>query len=1094
MKFQKLILALALGIFANSAIGDDTDIYLNTGNSGSAPYLMLTFDYRTDMTATYCGGGGGGSKKKTSPSKSNFYAPKCNLVTGKNCSSSAASSSSAAPTSSSSPTTSSSASVSSDGSTVANADCAATLADSPELLSALTDLVGSNSADNLDATLAVFKVVFAKFDGINVGLMMNNDVDGGTILRGYKEFQANDANGAKQELIDILASIPRSGNGANFFHEVSPKETHYELYRYLNGGPVLFGTSTASNFSGTHTPDYDASIISGSNYISPFSDPNQDFSCTKLYEVYATSGNAGNNKDSDADSHILSDMNAAATDSQFSGMVDYMTNNDLVGHVDGDQKLKTWFIQMGTAATRVDEWADAAGTADQLMIMNHKEASLVDVQKTLEAAFIEALSVSSTFVSASVPVNVFNRIQTLDNFYIALFEASSTERWNGNVKKLKMSDTSNPADGTFDDIVDANGLSAFNDSDGRIKYEALTFWTDANNLSTADPDLNEVDGRDGRTVNRGGAGQRIPESNSSVLSPVNTTNSRQLYVEPSNGSTFLALDATDATAAALQTLLGAATTDEAKELIKWARGIDVDNEDADNSSSDARPWLLGDAIHSRPLAINYGAQTGYSESSPQIRLFMGTNDGFFHIFENTQNGSESGEEIFAFMPRESLGIISSLRSNLGANTHPYGVDGAPVALVNDTDNDGTIESGEEVYVYVGMRRGGNSYYALDVSNPNATPSLKWKITQGGDFSELGMTFSTPVVTKVRYESTARDVLIFGGGFDTQNDTPVKLSENPSSALQGAAIYIVDARTGALIWKVTGGSGSNSQTHLYHSKMLHSIPSQVAALDSDQNGITDRLYVGDLSGLVWRIDLPEGNTASHRLTWQASVLADLDDNSEAEDRRMFHAPDVVQSKDDQGSYDGILIATGDRANPLETTDENFMFFIKDRNTVSGSPDTSIPFEDDNIVDVTACVTGAESGCGLLNLQNGWKISLSSSGEKGLASPLVAAGKVFFTSYEPSNGSSCEPAEGSGQLYVVNLKDGTAAYSTLGRPIDIGPGIPPAVTAIGNDTLIIPSAGIVKLEQDVPSNDKTKLIEAGGKPMHIIYWRETGIDDL
>ena len=473
---------------------------------------------------------------------------------------------------------------------------------------------------------------------------------------------------------------------------------------------------------------------------------------------------------------------------------------------------------------------------------------------------------------------------------------------------------------------------------------------------------------------------------------------------------------------------------------------------------------------------------------------MGTNDGFFHIFENTENGAESGEEIFAFIPRESLDIIRSLRSNLGSNKHPYGVDGAPVALVNDTDNDGTIESGEEVYVYFGMRRGGNSYYALDVSNPNATPSLKWKITQGGDFSELGMTFSTPVVTKVRYENTARDVLIFGGGFDIQNDTPVKLSESPSSALQGAAIYIVDARTGALIWKATGGAGSNSQTHLYNSRMVHSIPSQIAALDSDQNGITDRLYVGDLSGLLWRIDLPEGNTASHRLTWQATILADLDDGSEAEDRRMFHSPDIVQAKDEFGSYDGVLIATGDRANPLETTDENFMFFIKDRNTVSGSPDSSTPFEDDTLVDVTACVTGEETGCSLLVLRNGWKISLNSNGEKGLASPLVAAGKVFFTSYEPSSGSSCEPAEGSGKLYAVNLKDGTAAYSTQGRPIDLGPGIPPAVTAIGNDTLIIPSAGIVKLDQTVPNNDKTKLIEAGGKPMHIIYWRETGIDDL
>ena len=1093
MKIHRLITAIALGIFANTASADDTDIYLNTANSGAAPYLMLVFDYRTDMTATYCGGGGGsggnGNSKKPSV---DYQAPKKNSSSAASSSTTPASSAAASTTSS---TATSTGGASSTASSVApNADCAATLAGAPEILNALTDLVGSNGADTLDATLAVFKVVFAKFDGIYVGLMIHNKDNGGTVLRGYKEFQANDANGAKQELINILATVPRGGNGANFFHEVSPKETHYELYRYLNGDSVLFGTQTSNNFSGTHTPNYDSSIISGSRYISPFSDPNQDFSCTKLYEVYATSGNAGNNKDSDADSYIATDMNAGALDSAFTGMVDYMTNNDLVRNVTGDQKLKSWFIQMGTAATRIDEWVRAAGTADQLMVINHKQNDLLDVQATLEAAFIEALSVSSTFVSASVPVNVFNRIQTLDNFYIALFEAQATERWNGNVKKLKMVDTSVPTDGTFDDIQDANGLSAFNDADGRIKYEALTFWTNPNNLPPADPELNEVSGRDGRTVGRGGAGQMIPEFNSAILSPINISGSRQLYVEPATGSTFAAFDATDTTATALQTLLGASTVDEAKDLIKWARGIDIDDEDADNSRIDARPWLLGDAIHSRPLALNYGITSGYTQENPNVRLFMGTNDGYFHIFENTLGSTESGKEIFAFIPRESLGIIKSLRDNLGSHRHPYGVDEAPVALVNDTNNNGTIESGEEVYVYVGMRRGGNSYYALDVSNPNQTPTLKWKITQGGNFSELGMTFSTPVVTKVKYENTARDVLIFGGGYDTANDTPVKLNENPATPYKGAAIYIVDARTGSLIWKVTGGSGSNTETHLYSDRMRHSIPSQVAQLDSNQNGITDRLYVGDLSGLLWRIDLPEGSATGQRLKWKATVLADLDDDTESEDRRMFHAPDIVQTKDETGSYDGILVATGDRANPLETTDQNFMFFIKDRNLVTGSPNNTA-LDDDAITDMTNCITGQETGCSTKDLTLGWKIALESTGEKGLASPLVAAGKAFFTSYKPSNGSSCAPAEGSGQLYAVNLTDGSAAYSALGRPIDIGPGIPPAVTAIGNDTLIIPSAGIVKLNTDgTPNNDKTKLIEAGGKPMHIIYWRETGIDDL
>lgn len=1065
MKIKLLAAAVALSLATQYSLGDDTDIYVKNNTKSGAPYLMLMLDHRQDLTGPYCGGKD--SCIDLLNNDKDFHLLQAldvmyNGVPGD---------------------------TDSDGKMD---DIALAILQGDINLDGLRDSAASMTefdANKSQALAAVLQVVFDKFNGIQVGLAMPNRDDGGTIMRGYKLFEEGDSNDAKSEIIEILMNIPVAKTGKEY-HATTPKELFMEWYQYLNGGTIISGKKISQNFpdsSLNNRSDINA-ISDGSTYKSPFAANPTDFECARLYNVYATSANEGGS-DNDLNDYI-DKLFGAGTSGKFEFLLDHAANNDFLPSVPGKQVVKTWIIRGGSANTFAGRWAEAAGTSDQLMTVS-KDNSLYDVQATLEAAFIEALSVSTTFVAASVPVNVFNRIQTLDNFYIALFEAQTNERWHGNIKKFKLKDTSVPTDGVFDDIVDINGISAFNTSDGRVKYEALSFWTNPASLPAADPEKNEVDGRDGRTVNRGGVGQNMP-------APA----SRRLYAEPASGSTFDAFDATLASDSSIQRAilhlsdsdtLDATTEQNTKDTIDWARGVDVD----DKYVSDNRDWYLGDAIHSRPLALNYGATTGYSNSNPNIRLFMGTNDGFFHIFENTStSGSESGKEVFAFIPRESLDVLKKIRENNGSNRHPYGVDGEPVALVNDKDNDGTIESGEEVYVYVGMRRGGNSYYALDVSDPSATPKLQWKITQGGDFAELGMTFSTPVVTKVKFESTARDVLIFGGGYDTAYDNGgTKAPENPSTAFTGAAIYIVDARTGKLVWKVTGHAVSNSNSALYASRMKHAIPSQVAALDSDQNGITDRLYVGDLSGLLWRIDLPEGSTSDHRQTkWTATAIADLDDDGENEDRRMFHAPDIVQSTDEKGPYDGILIATGDRANPLETTDENYAFFIKDRNINSGKPPSTFAFEDDSLTDVTSCVTGNESGCATANLYSGWKIKLGGNGEKGLASPLVAAGKVFFTSYEPSSGTSCEPAEGSGNLYAVNLKDGTAAYSTQGRPIDIGPGIPPSVTAIGNDTLIIPSAGIVKLDQPVPSNDKTKLIEAGGKPMHIIYWRETGVDDL
>ena len=59
---------------------------------------------------------------------------------------------------------------------------------------------------------------------------------------------------------------------------------------------------------------------------------------------------------------------------------------------------------------------------------------------TLQEIFKQVLSVSTTFVAASVPVNVFNRAEITDNVYIALFQVDGDGRpsWVGNVKKLKL--------------------------------------------------------------------------------------------------------------------------------------------------------------------------------------------------------------------------------------------------------------------------------------------------------------------------------------------------------------------------------------------------------------------------------------------------------------------------------------------------------------------------------------------------------------------------------------------------------------------------------------------------------------------------------
>lgn len=818
-----------------------------------------------------------------------------------------------------------------------------------------------------------------------------------------------------------------------------------------------------------------------------------------------TSGNE-TGTDSDLTNPIELSMSQAAS-TKYEDMAAYLANNDLLPLTNGEQTLKTWYIHVdgsgnGASPTnnvKAARWADAAGTGNEFVSLSGGAGELVDVQRNLRNAFLHAMPTSATLVSSSIPTNVFNRAKPLDDFFVALFEPGQTERWAGNVKKFKLVDRS--ADGSFDDIRDVFNLGAFDLNDGKIANSALSYWTMVSDLAPANLEIGEVADRDGRSVQRGGAGQKMPGYIAGDAGLINATNLRQVYLEATSGAVLSDLDATPAIATQLQSELGANTVQEAAELIAWARGVDVDDEDNDSLTTDARPWLMGGVLHSKPLPINYGAVGGYSRENPNIRIFFGSNDGFFHVLENTTaGGSESGKELFAVMPRELLPNIKLLRANSGAQRLPYGLDGEPVALVKDENFDGNISNNDKVYIYTGMRRGGKSYYAFDASSPFAPPRLLWKIskTTNGQFDELGYTFSTPVVAKVRFEATARDVLIFAGGFDKNKDDSAGTDARGPDA-EGNAIYIVDALTGELIWKVTGAATPlNTNTVLHEPNLTHSIPSAVTALDSNSNGVVDRLYVGDTGSVVWRVDLPEGTTADHRQNrWSITKLGNFWNASGRQDRRFFHPPDVVQTKDELGNYDGILIQSGDRANPTETRDSNYVFYIKDRNIASGvPPQPAAPktaadgvYSMDDLADTTSCVS---AGCTMLNYGNGWKLFLEGRGEKGLAAPLVVNVHVFFTTYTPPiSVNSCSPPEGNGELYIVKLKDGSASFSP-NRGFTLGPGIPPAVTAVGADTVIIPSKGVVNpfAASVTPTTTPVKPIQVGGQNMHVISWREFG----
>lgn len=997
-----------------------------------------------------------------------------------------------------------------------------------------------------DLLRGALKVVMEPLDGVHVGFMMSHDdtckknagpdatgcSNGGYILSGFTT--------DKEKFHKVLGAVPvPQGNRS---HPYQGKELFFEFFRYLTGqgkynselgwddfggnGNENLDTRSFNGESGVLKWDTDIEFPNNKRYKTPIKND-----CSKFYTINFAFGVS--NQDSESDDAITASrasggmgpdqygqggINLKGKNDDVTTVIKYLHDVDLgngtfgeVPELSGKQNVTSYFV--GQGHNKLNDYASAGGTGRALEA-SEDPAELIAALKNV---FSQILSVSTTFVSASIPVNVFNRAEYLDSVYVALFQADGNPRWPGNLKKLRL------AEDEFGDrsLLDADGRPAMDVESGRIAYNALTFWTDPNadDVQAFDDTEGEIRGKDGRSVARGGAGQQVAGFLAGSDDPGidNGSGSRKLFTEPESygsGPTSLrGLAATTTMAADLWTYLnadsvvasksGSTGTDgyAARNAYAWSAAENYASASADEKDTALRvlchmrglgwdaaardcgdpraEWLMGDPLHSRPLPLNYGARGSYTAENPDIRILMGSNDGFMRMFINTtSSGEQSGEEAWGFAPLETLAIQKRLTEN-GIDDpdtaeeeyiHPYGVDGPASTYVRDANGDGTINAsdGDTAWVFFGLRRGGKGYYALDITDPD-NPKFLWKITPDTTgFEELGLSFSTPRVAQMDLRATDEDepdlapVIVFGGGYDVDKDVRQLGTDDD----EGTAIYIVEAETGELIKKLT------------HPDLVDSIASEVTPVDTDGDRQIDRIYVGDTGGNVWRADVGGGSRNS--ATWELTKLAELGRHynaSETHDRRFFHPPDFVQAQDSRGTaFDAVTIGSGDRSDPLGNKTENWLYMIKDHATQPGTrPAGTVSHSD--LADLTnncyqevgvACTESQTQA----NADYGWRVKLEDEGEKSLAVPLTIDGQVFYTSFVPPDASAegtCGPAEGQGWVYHLDLHTAAAVmdYDTSNSVqvgdeiIDLqrsdrkkraGYGIPGEVISAGDDHVL------------------------------------------
>ncbi|GAC14424.1 PilC/PilY family type IV pilus protein [Aliiglaciecola lipolytica] len=530
-----------------------------------------------------------------------------------------------------------------------------------------------------------------------------------------------------------------------------------------------------------------------------------------------------------------------------------------------------------------------------------------------------------------------------------------------------------------DQVLDQNGLKAVDEGTGFFSENAHSFWSVL---------------ADGNDVREGGAASRMSLSRNIYTfdSPGNiAVNENQIHENNSSITTGdLAISALP-DADVLRT-----------DILKWVRGVDVRDEDGDNDYTDVR-LAMGDPIHSQPIIVNY--------SETESAILVATNHGLLHSFDPS-----SGSENFAVMPKELLTNQYDLYKDGSSFNHIYGLDGDMV--LRNTDN--------KMYLYVGMRRGGRNYYAFDITS-KTSPSLKFEIRGGSTgFEKLGQSWSRPTVTKVKIGSTTKDVLIFAGGYDeTQDDKQIR-----SADAVGNAVYMVDADTGSLLW-----TASNSDADLVLTDMQYSIPARVSVIDREGDGVADHMYIADMGGQLFRLDIHNGKGVNELVT--GGVMAKFGGDAITDNRRFFYGPDVSEINLGDEHFYAVAVGSGYRARPLNSEIQDHFYMIKDEGVFNLDENgqftlPATPYLISDLFDATAHTltssdeTEREIATSEFANKHGWYLTLGAGGEKVLASPLIIDYKLFFTTYLPAsaNNSACAPPSGNSRAYLVNLINANA----------------------------------------------------------------------
>lgn len=460
-----------------------------------------------------------------------------------------------------------------------------------------------------------------------------------------------------------------------------------------------------------------------------------------------------------------------------------------------------------------------------------------------------------------------------------------------------------------------------------------------------------------------------------------------------------------------------------------------------------RGAVMGDIVESQPAYIakpifSY-RDTGYddfktAQASRAGTVYVGANDGMLHAFDST-----NGVERWAFVPTPVIPNMWRLANDTYSSNHWNYVNGSPV--IGDI-----YDGGWKTILVGGLNAGGRGYYAMDVTNP-ASPILLWEFTASND-KDLGFSFGNPVITK---KSDGTWVVLLTSGYNNGTGSgsytvsPVTEIANTPAGDGKGYLYVLNAKTGAVISKIGTGVGSAST------------PSGFAKISAwadepTKNNMATYVYGGDLLGNLWRINLSD-NSVFRLATLSAG--GGVQPVTTSPELGLVSASRVV------------YVGTGKylEQSDLSTTGQQTIYGIMDADattTLSNPRETLVaqPMLSSGTTRATALPVKAVD----FAANRGWYVDFTDSGERQTVNTILESGTLLSTTVVPIP-TVCSPG-GYSWFDCFDYKTGATVNCTSGGG------------SIKVDSIIV-GMNVVHIAKNPSSPGVTKpavsIVTAGGK---------------